>query len=161
MEEDGPADTKTCERTEGAATAEKLSPWMACTAIAAPSVRSRVFVSTGPSASMARRGYRASCSRLAKCCSKSIVISSIFLSHTYLCAPPPEGRSRVSREIIYIERIILTTSHWGKHKGRKYHPRHRSHKRPEKKLRRRTRKGLLHTYSMILPKCIGEVTNPM
>ena len=133
MEEDGPADTKTRERTEGAAMAVQAIHGDSFSAVAAPSVRSRVFVSAGPSSSTARRGYRASCSRLAKCCSKSIAISSIFLSHTYLCAPPPEGRSRVSREIICIERIILTTSHWGKDKGRKYHSRHRSHKRPEKK----------------------------
>ena len=36
--------------------AEKLSPCIACTALAAPSVRSRVFVSAGPSTLMARRG---------------------------------------------------------------------------------------------------------
>ena len=44
---------------------EKLSPCIACAAVAAPSVRSRVFLSAGPSASMARRDCRASCSRLA------------------------------------------------------------------------------------------------
>ena len=33
---------------------EKLSPCIACTALAAPSVRSRVLVSAGPSVSMAR-----------------------------------------------------------------------------------------------------------
>ena len=44
--------------------AEKLSPDIACTAVAAPSVRSRVFVFAGPSTSMARRDCRASCSRL-------------------------------------------------------------------------------------------------
>ena len=43
--------------------AEKLSPRIACTAVAAPSVRSRVLVFACPSASMARRGCRASCSR--------------------------------------------------------------------------------------------------
>ena len=46
--------------------AEKLSPCIAYTAVAGPSVSSRVLVSAGPSASMARRGCRASCSRLAK-----------------------------------------------------------------------------------------------
>ena len=56
--------------------AEKLSPCIACTAVAAPSVRSRVFVFAIPSSSMARRGYRASCSSLAKCCSKSLIITS-------------------------------------------------------------------------------------
>ena len=45
--------------------AGQLSPWIACTILAAPSVRSRVLVFDGPSASMARRGCRASCSKLA------------------------------------------------------------------------------------------------
>ena len=62
--------------------AGKLSPCIVCTAVAAPSVRLQVFVSAGPSASMARRDCRASSSRLAKCGSKNLVISSIFLSHT-------------------------------------------------------------------------------
>ena len=44
---------------------EILSPRIACTAVAAPSLCSRVLVSAGPSAFMARRGCRASCSRLA------------------------------------------------------------------------------------------------
>ena len=44
-------------------TAEQLSPRIACTAVAAPSVRSLVFVFAGPSASMPRRGCRASFSR--------------------------------------------------------------------------------------------------
>ena len=35
--------------------AENQSPCIACTALAAPSVRSRVFVSAGPSSFMARR----------------------------------------------------------------------------------------------------------
>ena len=47
--------------------AEQLSPRIACTAVAAPSVRSRVFVFAGPSASMARRGCRASYSWSASC----------------------------------------------------------------------------------------------
>ena len=46
--------------------AEKLSPCIAYTSLAAPSVRSRVFVSVGLPTSMARRGCRASCSRLTK-----------------------------------------------------------------------------------------------
>ena len=45
--------------------AEKLSSCIACTALAAPSVRSRAFVSDDPSASMARRDCRTSCSWLA------------------------------------------------------------------------------------------------
>ena len=45
--------------------AEKLSPCIACTALATPSVHSRVFMSACPSATMARRGFRASCARLA------------------------------------------------------------------------------------------------
>ena len=61
--------------------AEKLSPCIAWTAVAVPSVRSRVFVFAGPSASMARRGCRASCSWLANCCSKSLIISSTCLSY--------------------------------------------------------------------------------
>ena len=63
--------------------AEKLSPCIACAALAAPSVPPRVLVFESPSTSMARRGCRTSCSRLAKCCSKSLVISSIFPSHTF------------------------------------------------------------------------------
>ena len=46
--------------------AEKLSSCIAYTALAAPSVRSRVLVSACTSASMAGRGCRASCSRLAR-----------------------------------------------------------------------------------------------
>ena len=65
--------------------AEKLSPRIACTAVAAPSVRSRIFVVAGPSASMARRGCRASCSRRAASCSKSLVISSWNLSKCFYC----------------------------------------------------------------------------
>ena len=53
--------------------AEKQSPRIACTAVAAPSVRSRVLVLAYPSASMARRGCRAPCSRHSKSCSKSKV----------------------------------------------------------------------------------------
>ena len=45
--------------------AEKLSPRIACTDVAAPSVRSRIFVFADPSASMVRRGCRALCFRLA------------------------------------------------------------------------------------------------
>ena len=45
--------------------AEQLSPCIAFIAVAAPSLRSRVLVSAGPSASMARRACRASFSRLA------------------------------------------------------------------------------------------------
>ena len=44
--------------------AEKLSPCIACNTVATPSVRSRFFVSASPSASLVRRGCRASCSRL-------------------------------------------------------------------------------------------------
>ena len=47
---------------------EKLSPCFASTAAAASSVRSRVLVSDGTSASMVRRGCRASCSRPGKRC---------------------------------------------------------------------------------------------
>ena len=46
--------------------AEQLSPCIACTAVAVPSVRSRVLVFAGPSASMARRGCQASCYRRVK-----------------------------------------------------------------------------------------------
>ena len=47
--------------------AENQSPRIACTAVAAPSVRSRVLVSACPSASVVRRGCRAPCSRRIKC----------------------------------------------------------------------------------------------
>ena len=45
--------------------AQQRSPCIACTAVAVPSVCSRVSVSAYPSASMARRGCQASCSSLA------------------------------------------------------------------------------------------------
>ena len=56
--------------------AEKQSPRIACTAVAAPSVRSRVLVLACPSASMARRGRRAPCSRRVTCWSITSEISS-------------------------------------------------------------------------------------
>ena len=46
--------------------AEKQPPRIACTAVVAASVRSRVSVSAYPSASMARPGCRAPCSRRVK-----------------------------------------------------------------------------------------------
>ena len=61
----------------------QLFPRIACTAIAAPSVRSRVFVFVS-SASMTQRRCRASCSRRAASCSKSTVISSWNSSNFYL-----------------------------------------------------------------------------
>ena len=80
--------------------AEKPSPCIACTAVAAPSVRSRVFVFVCPSASMARRGCRAPCSRRVTCSSIFLIsseLSSSFLSHrskaTFICSmyiPPRE-----------------------------------------------------------------------
>ena len=69
--------------SESTRQAEKLSPCIACMAAAAPSVRSRVFVFAGPSASLARRDCRASYSWLSKCCSKSLVNASILLSYIY------------------------------------------------------------------------------
>ena len=59
--------------------AEKLSPCIACTALASPSVRSQVFVFAGPSASMARRGCRVPGSSLATRC------SILLKSSTYSC----------------------------------------------------------------------------
>ena len=56
----------------------------ACTAVAAPSVRSRFFVFTGPSASMAGRGCRASCSRFADSCITYLLILSICSFHSCL-----------------------------------------------------------------------------
>ena len=47
--------------------AVQLSPCFARNVVAAPSVRSRFFMSADTSASMARCGYQACCSRLAKC----------------------------------------------------------------------------------------------
>ena len=61
--------------------AEKQSPRIACTAVAAPSVRSRVLVSACPSASVARRGCRAPCSRHIKFWSIFSEISFSILSH--------------------------------------------------------------------------------
>ena len=61
--------------------AVNLSPRFASTTLAAPSVRSQLFVSAGPSSSMGRCDCRESCSWLAKCCSKSIIISYICLSY--------------------------------------------------------------------------------
>ena len=57
--------------------AEKLSPRIDFTAVAAPSVRSRVLVFASPSASMARRGCRASCSWLVNCFSKSQLLGFV------------------------------------------------------------------------------------
>ena len=59
----------------------QLSPRIACTTIAAPSVRSRVLVFVGPSASMARRGYRAPCSTLVT--SWSITLASFETSSSF------------------------------------------------------------------------------
>ena len=59
--------------------AEKRSPRIACTAVAAPSVRSRVFVLACPSASMARRGCRASSFWLNICYSKRLISSLSLL----------------------------------------------------------------------------------
>ena len=64
--------------------AEKPSLRIACTAVVAPSVRSRVFVFACPSSSMARRGCRAPCSRRVTCSSIFLIsseISSRFLFH--------------------------------------------------------------------------------
>ena len=55
--------------------AEQLSPCFACTAAAVPSVRSQVFLSAVTSAPLARRGYRASCSRLAERCFVTLIAS--------------------------------------------------------------------------------------
>ena len=63
--------------------AGKPSPRNACTAVAAPSVRSRVLVFTGPSASMARRGCRAPCYRLVTCWSITLVSSEISSSFLF------------------------------------------------------------------------------
>ena len=60
--------------------AEKQSPRIACTTVAAPSVRSRVLVLACPSASMARRGCRASSSWLNICCSKRLISSKSLLN---------------------------------------------------------------------------------
>ena len=64
--------------------AEKQSPRIAYTAVAAPSVHSRVLVFACPSSSMARRGCRAPCSRRITFLSIFFIsseISSSFLSH--------------------------------------------------------------------------------
>ena len=56
----------------------KLAPYSGCSmAKGIP----RVFVSACPSANMARRGCRASGTRLVKCCPESLIISSILLFH--------------------------------------------------------------------------------
>ena len=60
--------------------AEKSSPCITCTAVAAPSVRSRVFVVRVRLPPW--RDVAAERPALGLCCSKSIVVSSIFLSHT-------------------------------------------------------------------------------
>ena len=65
---------------------KQLSPYIACTAVAAPSVRSRVLVSAWPFASMARRGCRASCSRSAKYYSKRLVISMSLFNFFSCCS---------------------------------------------------------------------------
>ena len=60
--------------------AEKPSPRISYTTVAAPSVRLRVFVPASPSTSMARRDCRASCSWLNKCCSKRLISSLSLLN---------------------------------------------------------------------------------
>ena len=65
--------------------AEKLSPCIACTAVAVASGRSRVFAFAGASTSMARRGCQAFCSRHAANCSKSLVKSSWDFSNFFSC----------------------------------------------------------------------------
>ena len=63
--------------------AEEISPFITISASAAPFMRLRVLVSDGASASMAKRGYRASCSRPAKRCFVALISSassSKFLS---------------------------------------------------------------------------------
>ena len=62
--------------------AEKLSPCIACTAVATPSVRSRIFVFAGPSASMARRGCRASCSGVSNA---DLYLSALEEAHPCSC----------------------------------------------------------------------------
>ena len=66
---------------------EEQSPRIACAAVTAPSMRSRVLVLACPSASMARRDYRASCSRRAKCW-------SIFISSESWLACPSASMAR-------------------------------------------------------------------
>ena len=61
--------------------AEEQSPRIACAAVAAPSTRSRVLVLACPSASMARRDCRASCSWRAKRWSIFSEISFSILFH--------------------------------------------------------------------------------
>ena len=64
--------------------AEKPFPRIACSAVAAPSVHSRVFVFACPFAFMARHGCRAPCSRRVTCSSIFLIsseISSSFLFH--------------------------------------------------------------------------------
>ena len=84
--------------------AEQLSPCFASTAAAAPSVRSRVFLSAGTSASMARRDCRASCSRLAKRC--SILLKSSLNSLKAL----PIDSDNTRRKFSY---VIITYASWG------------------------------------------------
>ena len=65
---------------------------IACTAVAVPYVRSRVFVvSAGPSASMTRRDCRASCSRRVTCW--SIFLISLEISRTPCSIDRPSYRN--------------------------------------------------------------------
>ena len=75
----GPGSTRRAEKPSGRS--------IACTAVAGPSVRSRVLVFACPSgSSMARRGCRASYSWLIKCCSKRL-IRSLSLSKWLFISP--------------------------------------------------------------------------
>ena len=90
--------------------AEEQSPHIACAAVAAPSVRSRVLVLACPSASMARRDCRASCSRRAKCW--SIFISS----ESWLACPSAsmvrrDCRASCSRRAKYWS-IFISSESW-------------------------------------------------
>ena len=102
--------------------AEKPSPRIAYTAVAAPSARLRVLVFAGPSASKARRGCRAPCSSLVTCWSILLIssgISSIFLSHRskQLCCLS-ERLSMASHSIRYTSSSVdwpdPNSSCWGR-----------------------------------------------
>ena len=91
--------------------AEKLFPCIICTAVAAPSVRSRVLVFADPSASMTRRGCRASCYRLASRRSIAFISSGFsgFLSPFF---------SQTSSHVSHIIRrrtssVIPGNTYWG------------------------------------------------
>ena len=97
--------------------AEKPSLRIACTAVAPPSVRLRVFVFACPSASMARRGCRAPCSRRVTCSSIFLISSEISSRFLFDRSKRLSIQSNLSSQSRYISASVGSpdpnSSCWG------------------------------------------------